>query len=374
MSMIPFYDLKKLNKEYKNNFFKSLNKIYDSGYYIIGSETEKFENNFSKICNVKYCVGVGNGLEALALSFRAFIEMKIMKEGDEVIVPANTYIASVLAISTNNLKPVFVEPDNNTYNIDENKIESKITKKTKAILVVHLYGQVCNMLKIKKIAKKYNLKIIEDVAQAHGATFKNKPAGSLGDVGCFSFFPGKNIGAIGDAGAITTNDRNLSKTIKSLRNYGENDFKRSSVRKYTNQFKGYNSRIDEVQALILNLKLTNIKRDNVKRKNIANFYIKNIKNPKLQLPMIAKNTSHVWHLFTIRTKNRKALINHLNKNNIRSMVHYPIPPHKQRAYREYNHLKFPITELIHKEIMSIPASIILTKKQMKKIVDVLNRY
>jgi len=374
MAMIPFYNLKKLNKEYKNKFFKSLNKVYDSGYYIIGSETEKFENNFSKICNVKYCVGVGNGLEALALSFRAFIEMKVMKEGDEVIVPANTYIASVLAISTNNLKPVFVEPNNSTYNIDENKIESKITKKTKAILVVHLYGQVCNMLKIKKIAKKYNLKIIEDAAQAHGATFKDKPAGSLGDVGCFSFFPGKNIGAIGDAGAITTNDRNLSKTIKSLRNYGENEYKRSSVRKYTNQFKGYNSRIDEVQALILNLKLANIKRDNAKRKNIANFYIKNIKNPKLKLPMVAENTSHVWHLFTIRTKNRKSLVNHLNKNNISSMVHYPIPPHKQKAYKEYNDLKFPITELIHKEIISIPASIILKKNELKKIVDILNRY
>ncbi len=372
--MIKFYDLKIINNKYKNELKKALFRILDSGYYILGNEVKKFEKNFAQYNKVKYCSGVGNGLDAIFLTFRAFIELGYMKEDDDVIVPANTYIASILGISANSLNPILVEPNPETYNIDIEKIEKSITKKTKAILVVHLYGQTVDFSKVKKIAKKYKLKIVEDVAQSHGAKYKGKKTGSLGDVGCFSFFPGKNLGAIGDAGAITTNNKRLASTINSLRNYGEERFSSLIKRRYKNKYKGYNSRLDEIQAVLLNMKLKQLDKDNRQRKKIANYYLRNIKNKKIHLPKQIKDSDSVWHLFVIRTKNRNKLIMHMKKSKIQTMIHYPIPVHKQSAYKEYSHKILPITEQIHREVMSLSTSIHLSKQDLKLIVKAINDF
>ncbi len=370
--MIPFLNLKKINKQYEKEIKEAVNRVIDSGWYILGEEVKSFEEEFANYCGTKHCIGVGNGLDALKLIIRGYKELGTFKEGDEIIVPANTYIATILAVSEENLKPVLVEPELNTYNINPDLIEEKITEKTKAIMVVHLYGQTCEMEKIWNIAKKYNLKIIEDSAQAHGAKYKDKKAGNLGDAGGFSFYPGKNLGALGDGGAVTTNDKNLAEVIKAVRNYG-------SHKKYENLYKGINSRLDEIQAAVLRVKLKHLEDETSMRRKIADWYIKNINNNLIKLPLdksidVINYKNHVWHLFVIRTENRDKLQKYLQENGIQTLIHYPVPPHKQKAYKELNYLSLPITEKIHREVLSLPISPVQTLEDTKYIVEVINRY
>jgi len=369
---IKFLVLKRVNEQYREEIIGAIAKVVDSGWYILGEEVTKFEEEFARFCGVKHCISVGNGLDALRLIIKAYKELGVFKEEDEIIVPANTYIASILAISDNNLKPILVEPEEDTYLINPSEIEKHITDKTKAIMVVHLYGRVCDMERIWSIAKKYNLKIIEDAAQAHGAVYKGKKAGNLGDAAGFSFFPSKNLGALGDGGAIATNDDSLAEVLRHLRNYG-------SVKKYIYNYKGVNSRLDEIQAAILRVKLKYLERENKKRREIAKYYVENIINPVIKLP-IDRNIDplnfeqHVWHLFVIRTKERERLQKYLQERGIQTLIHYPIPPHKQKAYKEWNNLKLPITENISKEILSIPLYPQLTESEYSFIVKVLNEF
>jgi dTDP-4-amino-4,6-dideoxygalactose transaminase len=366
--MIEFLDLKKINLQYQNEIEKKIIDIYRSGWYINGKEVTNFEENFSKYIKTKHTIGVANGLDALRIILKAYIELGIINERDEIIVPANTYIASIMAITDNNLVPVFVEPNLDNYNIDCEKIEEKITKKTKAIMIVHLYGQIVFSNKIKKLSKKYNLKLIEDNAQAIGAKYEDVLSGNLGDAAGFSFYPGKNLGAQGDAGAITTNDDELANTIRAISNYGSN-------KKYVNIFKGYNSRLDELQAGILNIKLKYIDVENNVRKIIALKYLNEINNPKIILPNKPKNIDeHVWHLFVVRVENRQNFQEYLLKNKIQTLIHYPIPPHKQKCYKEFNNLSFPITEKIHDEVISIPISPVMNDEDIQKIIFVINKY
>ncbi len=360
---VKFLDLKKINEQYRDEINKALNNAVDSGWYILGGQVEEFEREFAEYCGTKYCVGVGNGLDALSLILKAYD----FKPGDEVIVPANTYIASILAISQNSLTPVLVEPDINTYNIDPAGIEGKITEKTRAIMPVHLYGQVADMESINRIAQKYNLKVIEDAAQAHGAFLNNKRTGSLSDAAGFSFYPGKNLGALGDGGAVITNDGELAEKVRALGNYG-------SKIKYKNIYKGVNSRLDELQAAILRVKLKYLDADNRKRREIAGYYLENIENNGITLPKCANKESHVWHLFVIRTQNRDDLQNYLSGNNIQTVIHYPVPAHKQNAYGEWNHLNLPITEKIHNEVLSLPISPVLTKEEAGTVVNIISNY
>ena len=372
--MIPFYDLPSLNKRYLDDFFLSVKRVVGSGIHMIGDETLNFEEQFANYCGTQHCIGVANGLDALTLVLRAYKELKILKNGDEVIVPANTYIATILAISENQLKPVLVEPNISSYNIDSSRIEQAITEKTKVILAVHLYGLPASMKEINQLAKKYNLKVIEDAAQAHGAVYQGVKAGALGDAGCFSFFPGKNLGALGDGGAITTSDNVLADVIKSLRNYGEARFKDLSKRKYKNDFKGKNSRLDEIQAAFLSLKLKNLEKDTIDRNEIASFYNKEINNQNIVTPNIFDQIRSAWHLYVVRHPHRDNLRLFLEKNGIHTLIHYPIPPHKQRAYEEWNDYTYPITELIHNEVLSIPLRPGLKKSEQEFIVQKLNEF
>ncbi|MCX7736290.1 MAG: DegT/DnrJ/EryC1/StrS family aminotransferase [Candidatus Kapabacteria bacterium] len=364
---VPFLDLRDINLKDADEIQEAMIRAFSSGWYILGKEVTEFENEFASFCGVTHCIGVANGLDALILILRAYKELGLIKDGDEVLVPANTYIATILSISHNNLTPVLIEPDINTYNINPKLIEEKINSKTKAIMPVHLYGRAAQMDEINEIAKKYNLKVIEDSAQAQGAIYKGKRAGNLGDASGFSFYPGKNLGALGDAGAITTNDDELAHTVRVLRNYG-------SQQKYVNRFKGYNSRLDELQAAILRVKLKYLDNDNKKRREIADFYLNNINNTKIILPTKTKPEENVWHLFVIRTEERESLIDYLNKNKIGSLIHYPIPPHKQEAYSEWNSKEYPITEKIHREVLSLPISPVMTIKEVKKVVDIINSF
>lgn len=365
--MIPFLDLKDMNAQYRAELIEACTRVIDSGWYIQGNECREFEKEFAQYCGTRHAVGVANGLDALILILRAYKEMGVMSDGDEVIVPSNTYIASILAISENNLVPVLVEPDINTYLIEPSKIEEKITSKTRAILPVHLYGQTCQMDKINEIAKKYNLKVIEDSAQSHGAYFKGKRSGNLGDASGFSFYPGKNLGALGDSGAVTTNDEELANTIKALGNYG-------SHKKYENLYKGINSRLDEMQAAMLRVKLRYLDEEVGKRREIANYYLKNIKNDKIILPSVRAEDNHVWHLFAIRTNERDKLQKYLLDNDIQTLIHYPIPPHKQKAYKEWSNESYPISEQIHKEVLSLPISGVQKLENTKKIIKLLNDF
>lgn len=384
--MIKFLDLHKINEQYRAGIDESIKRVLDSGWYLLGKEGENFEKNYSNYCGVKHSLGVANGLDALRLIIKAYGFLK----GDEIIVPANTYIASILAISDNDCTPVLVEPDVNTYNINPDLIEEKITPKTKAILVVHLYGQAVEMEKIWALAKKYDLKIIEDSAQAHGAIYQGKRTGNLGDASGFSFYPGKNLGCLGDGGAVTTNDDDLAQKIKALRNYG-------SHVKYQNLYQGLNSRLDEMQAAVLDVKLKGLDEDNQRRREIAKFYRENIKNPAIILPQLRhcetlsvgsdKNCtpkqsqsskydelSHVWHIFAVRSEKRDELQKYLADNDIQTLIHYPIPPHKQQAYKEWNDLSFPITEKIHAEILSLPISPVMPQEEVEKVVEVINNF
>lgn len=365
--MIEFLDLKKINSQYSKEFETELHNIISNGWFILGENVNKFEVEYAKYCGAKYCVGVANGLDALILILRAYKELGRLNDGDEVIVPANTYIATILAITENNLTPILVEPDINSYNINPKLIEEKISKKTKAIIAVHLYGQVVEMNLINNIAKKHGLYVFEDAAQAHGAKSGNLVTGNMADAAGFSFYPGKNLGALGDAGAITTNDSELANTIKYLRNYGSN-------KKYYNEFKGLNSRLDEIQAAFLRLKLKNLDDDNAKRRKIAQFYLNNIKNKNIILPSCNDMNAHVWHLFVIRTNKRSELQTFLSENKIQTLVHYPIPPHKQIAYTDMSNLHLPISEQIHNEVLSIPISSVLDINEVEYIVEKINKF
>jgi len=366
--MIKFLDLHVVNQPYHDAFLQKTISVLNKGWYILGDEVKAFESQFAAYCGTKYCIGVGNGLDALVLIFKAYIELGKLQKGDEVIVPANTYIASILAILQADLVPVLVEPDENTFNIDPELVASKIGSKTKAILAVHLYGKLCDMDAIHAIADKHQLLVVEDAAQAHGAMdIHGKKAGNLSAAAGFSFYPGKNLGALGDGGAVTTNDPELADVVFSLRNYG-------SEQKYYNDFIGCNSRLDEIQAAFLNVKLPNLDAENEQRKIVANAYLTQIKNPKIILPKYSGQMDHNFHLFVIRTDNRENLQSYLLENGIQSQIHYPVAPHKQKALAAWNDWSFPITEKIHKEVLSIPISPVLTMADTNRVIQILNQY
>ena len=365
--MIPFLNLKDNNSPYKKELIDVISDVLDTGQYILGPAVNRFESSFSTYCGVRHTIGTANGLDALTLIIRAYKEMGLFNEGDEILVPANTYIASILAITENRMKPILVEPDIRTYNLDAARLERCITKNTKAILTVHLYGQIAYSEAMQGIADKHGLKIIEDCAQAQGALWQGRKAGSLGDAAGFSFYPSKNLGALGDAGGVTTNDNALADMIRALRNYG-------SHKKYFNKFKGVNSRLDELQAAVLLVKLKYLDNENAKRRIIANFYLNNIKNDFLFLPQVVATHSHVWHLFVVRTKNRDFLQRFLLEHGIESMIHYPVPPHKQEAYPNWNSETYPITEEIHRNVLSLPLHPAMTKDEINYVIDKCNAY
>ncbi len=372
--MIKFLDLKAINDSFEPELSDAVKCVLDAGWYLQGKETKSFEMEYSQYIGTKHSIGVANGLDALRLILKAYIEMGLMNEGDEIIVPGNTFIASILAISDNRLKPVLIEPDLNTYNIDPIKIEEQITDRTKGIMLVHLYGQNAMHLEIQRITEKYNLKLIEDNAQAIGAIYRERRTGAIGHVSGHSFYPGKNLGCLGDGGAVTTNDDELAAIIRALANYG-------SKVKYVSEFQGLNSRLDEIQAAVLRVKLKRLDTDNIRRRQIAQYYCDNISNPDVILP-VKKNyfqlsnfdnqLSHVWHLFVIRHKLRDKLQSYLSGNGVQTLIHYPIPPHKQIAYRNLNSLKMPITEQIHNEVLSLPISPIMTDAEVMKVVELIN--
>ncbi|HEK1719748.1 TPA: DegT/DnrJ/EryC1/StrS family aminotransferase [Proteus mirabilis] len=370
--MISFLDLKLINKQYEIELKNACSRVIDSGWYITGKELESFETNFAHYCGTKYAIGVANGLDALTLVLRAWKEQGKLHSGDEVIVQANTYIASILAITENDLVPILVEPDSKTYNLSIENIKQAITDKTKVILPVHLYGQINPMEEIIEIAKENNLLVLEDCAQSHGASIDGIKAGNWGDAAGFSFYPGKNLGALGDAGAITTNDEELASVVTALRNYG-------SHQKYLNLYQGVNSRLDEIQAAMLNVKLKYLDQETKIRQEIAIQYLENIKNPLIQLPTTAEEyqlnkQSHVWHLFVIATEHRELLQKHLDNCDIQTLIHYPTPPHKQQAYKQYNYINLPITEKIHDNVLSIPISPVMTSDEINNVIKACNSF
>lgn len=370
--MINFLDLKAVNTQYSVELKQAANRVIDSGWYIQGAELKNFEQQFANYCGTKHCIGVANGLDALILVFRAWKELGKLKEGDEVIVPANTYIASILAITENRLKPVLVEPDEITYNLCPKKLKAAITPNTKAILPVHLYGQLANMPQIMAIADEYNLLVLEDSAQAHGAEVDGKKAGNWGHASGFSFYPGKNLGALGDAGAVTTNDDELAQTIRALSNYG-------SHKKYENLYQGVNSRLDELQAALLSVKLNYLDHEMQRRREIAIAYANGIKNSLINLPVntgssLENLSNHVFHLFVVRVKNRAALQQHLSESGIQTVIHYPIPPHQQQAYKQLSKLSLPLTETIHNEVLSLPISPVMTNQQVTEVINACNDF
>lgn len=366
--MIEFLNLHKINARHEEAFKSSFDSFLDSGWYILGNKVKQFENDYAKYCGTKFCVGTANGLDALTLIFKAFIHLDKLKEGDEVLVPANTYIASILSILQANLKPVFIEPDPITFNISTDNLQKHITAKTKAILVVHLYGQLADIQAIDEIAELNNLLVVEDAAQAHGAkSTDGLRAGNLSDAAAFSFYPSKNLGALGDGGAVTTNNRALADTICKLRNYGASS-------KYVNDLIGVNSRLDEIQAAFLSVKLPLLDSDNEKRRSIAKKYLSNIKNDKIRLPYYDGSLNHVFHVFTVQVEDRKGFTSYLKTNNIGFLIHYPKPPHKQAALKEYAHLNLPVTEQIHNSVVSIPISPVMTESEIDKVINTINSY
>jgi dTDP-4-amino-4,6-dideoxygalactose transaminase len=364
--MIKFFDLKRVNAPYHEAFGQQFQSVLDSGWLILGNHVKKFETDFAAYCGSNYCVGTANGLDALVLIFKAYIELGKLHKGDEVIVPANTYIASILAILAADLKPVLVEPELSAYNLDAALVPQNITTKTKAILAVHLYGRLADMEALSNMAKTYNLLLIEDAAQAHGAKTLYGKAGNLSDAAGFSFYPTKNLGALGDAGAVTTNDGELAEMISKLRNYG-------SHKKYFNDHLGVNSRLDELQAAFLAVKLPNLDAENGRRKRIAARYLSEIKNEKIILP-IYNGHDHVFHQFVVRTANREELAKFLLDNGVETLVHYPIAPHKQKALPQFNGLSFPITEKIHNEVLSLPISPVMTDEEVTAVANLINTY
>jgi len=381
VKMISFLDLKKVNDSFEPQLSIAIKRVVDSGWYLMGEELKSFEKEYAQFIGTKHCIGVANGLDALRLILTAYKELGFMKEGDEIIVPANTYIASILAITDNRLKPVLVEPDINTYNIDPYQIENSITERTKGIMIVHLYGRNAMHPEIQRLVKKFNLKLIEDNAQAQGCHFGKKHTGSFGNGAGHSFYPGKNLGALGDAGAVTTDDDELADIVRTIANYG-------SKVKYQNLYKGLNSRLDEIQAGILRVKLSRLDVDNMRRNRVAQYYLDNIKNPNIILPLKHKpedgnigsyeinpsNIDNVWHVFVIRNSKRDSLQKFLFENNIQTVIHYPIPPHKQVAYKEWSRMSFPVTESIHNQVLSLPMSPLLTDEEINRVVEVINSF
>ncbi|MDE4453832.1 DegT/DnrJ/EryC1/StrS family aminotransferase [Psychrobacter sp. DAB_AL62B] len=364
--MIPFLDLKAINAQYRDELVDACTRVIDSGWYIGGNELEKFEQKFASYCGTEFAIGVANGLDALILTLRAWKELGKLKDGDEVIVPSNTYIASILAITANSLTPVLVEPSLESFNIDPNNIELAITDKTKVILPVHLYGRLADMPAIMDIAKRHNLLVLEDSAQAHGASIDGKRAGSWGDASGFSFYPGKNLGALGDAGAITTSNEELANTLRALRNYGSHE-------KYKNLFQGVNSRLDEIQAAMLSVKLGHLDTEIAHRRKVATAYIESIDNPAIILPAQQHN-AHVWHVFVIRCEQRDALQKYLAEQGIQTLIHYPIPPHQQQAYNDWNTYSYPVSEMIHKQVLSLPIGPTIPEQEVIKIIEVINSF
>jgi dTDP-4-amino-4,6-dideoxygalactose transaminase len=367
MERIPFLDLKALNALHRQELLDAAMRVIDSGWYIQGEELKKFEKNFASYCGTKYCVGVANGLDALTLTLRAWKELGLLKNGDEVLVPANTYIATILAITANDLQPILIEPDPQTFNISTKILKTSLTRRTKVIVPVHLYGQLADMKEISQFCKKNNLLILEDAAQAHGASINRKRAGNFGDAGAFSFYPGKNLGALGDAGAITTSDKSLADALFALRNYG-------SHQKYQNLYQGVNSRLDEIQAAFLNVKLGYLDQETSHRQRISAIYDEDIQNQEILKPYHPMDPSHVWHLYVIRTKDRKSLQAFLQDHNIETLIHYPIAPHHQQAYKSMKHLTFPVSEKIHEEVLSLPISPFLSEESAHRVADVINKW
>ncbi|MTI11969.1 DegT/DnrJ/EryC1/StrS family aminotransferase [Sansalvadorimonas verongulae] len=370
--MIPFLDLKAINTQYREELIEATTRVIDSGWYIHGDEVEQFEKEFAQYCQTQHCVSVANGLDALTLTLRAWKELEKLKDGDEIIVPANTYIASILAITENNLKPVLVDPDEQTYNLCPVKTAAAITSQTKAILAVHLYGQLAPMPELMMLADQYGLLVLEDSAQAHGAAINGIKAGSWGHASGFSFYPGKNLGALGDAGAVTTSDDELANTIRALGNYG-------SHKKYENLYQGVNSRLDEMQAALLRVKLKHLDRETDRRREIALAYAKGINQPSLTQPILGSSTmgsleNHVFHLYVIRTRKRNALQKYLNEHNVQTLIHYPIPPHKQQAYGHFNEQDYPLTESIHQQVLSLPISPVMTDEQVDTVITACKRF
>ncbi|HEY8400111.1 MAG TPA: DegT/DnrJ/EryC1/StrS family aminotransferase [Cytophagaceae bacterium] len=361
--MIPYLDLKAINQKYQSEITSAINRVVESGWYVLGEEVKAFESKFAEYCGVKYCIGVGNGMDALTLVLKAYD----FPAGSEIIIPANTFIATALAVSAAGLKPVLVEPHPETYLITAEELQKHISDNCKAVIPVHLYGQVVNMDEINRVAQKYGLKVIEDAAQAHGATFSGKKAGSLGDVAAFSFYPTKNLGCLGDGGAITTNDRSLYEKLASLRNYG-------SAEKYIHSIKGVNSRLDEVQAAVLNVKFDFLDEENKIRNRIAAVYLDKINHPDITLPVIAKDCYPIWYAFVVRTRRRDELRAYLLEKGIQTLIHYPAPIHKQEAYSELSHLSLPVTEALCDEILSLPLNSALTEEMVEFIIGAINDF
>lgn len=378
--VMKFLDIQKINAQYAEELKKAASEVIDSGWYLLGDRVAQFEESLAYYLGVEHAIAVGNGLDALRLILRGYMNLGYIKEGDEVIVPANTYIATILSITENRLKPILVEPDINTYNLDLTLVKKHITRRTKAIIVVHLYGKICWSDELKTLADRNGIKIIEDNAQAIGAEWHGVKSGALGDAAGNSFYPGKNLGALGDAGAVTTSDSELGEIVRALGNYG-------SIQKYINDYQGINSRMDEIQAAFLNVKLKYLDIENQRRREVAQYYMDNITNPAIILPsykcsdLEERNTrshdsdlSHVWHLFVIRHAYRDKLQKYLNENKVQTLIHYPVPPHKQRAFNRWNNLSFPITEKIHSETLSLPISQVLIDEETTRIVELINSF
>lgn len=365
--MIKFLDLKGVTEKYSEELHEAVNRVVDSGWYLQGNENKTFEENYARYIGSDYSIGVGNGLDALIWIYRAYIELGVMKPGDEVIVPANTYIASILAITENGLVPVLVEPRLDTLEIDDDKIEAAISERTKSILIVHLYGRCAYTDKIGDLCKKYHLKLVEDNAQAHGCKFRDLRTGSLGHAAGHSFYPGKNLGAFGDAGAVTTDDKELADCIRALANYG-------SQKKYVFKYKGKNSRMDELHAAVLVVKLRHLDEDNKHRQEIANYYYDNIKNPLIKLPIRLNDEKNVYHIFPVLCEQRDKLQQYLTENGVQTLIHYPIPPHKQECYKEWNDRSYPITEQIHQQELSLPISPVMGIADAQKVVGLVNTF
>ena len=365
--MLSFLDLKTINGRYRAELIEAAARVIDSGWYIQGAELKTFEHEFAAYCGTRHCIGVANGLDALTLTLRAWKELGKLTEGDEVIVPANTYIASILAITENGLVPVLVEPSERTYNLCQNNIAEAITTKTRAILAVHLYGQLAPMPQIMALAEHHGLLVLEDSAQAHGAQLEGRKAGNWGNASGFSFYPGKNLGALGDAGAITTNDDLLAKTLRALGNYGSHE-------KYKNLYRGVNSRLDEIQAAMLRVKLRYLDAETQHRREIASLYREKITNNHVRLPQTEDEHSHVWHLFILRSEHRAKLQEHLTNSGVQTLIHYPIPPHRQPAYKELSVLQLPLTQQIHDEVISIPISPTMTIAEANRVCEIVNAF
>jgi dTDP-4-amino-4,6-dideoxygalactose transaminase len=362
---MQYLDLQRINASFEPELSEAVTRVVRSGWYLRGGEVRSFEEEYAHFCGTSYCVGVANGLDALTLVLMAWRILNHWSDEDEVIVPANTYIATILAVSRAGLKPVLCEPSAEDYLLDARNAEALVTPHTRCLLPVHLYGQVCDMAPINEVARRHGLKVLEDCAQSHGASYMGHRAGALGDAAAFSFYPGKNLGALGDAGAVTTDDEQLARTVRTLAFYG-------SEKKYVNQYKGLNSRLDEIQAAVLKVKLPRLDEDNKRRQEVAARYLQEINNPNVQLPHTVRN--HVFHIFPVLCVRRDALQQHLAEQGIQTVVHYPIPPHKQQAYAEWNTCSYPVTERIHREELSLPISPVMTSEEVESVVQAVNSF